>query len=77
MTNHEGDRAGLLARLGLRTEALGPPEEWSPSDPATYQRRHDQFWRAILDIVPDDDADEPFWMTSDASTELMLNAQTE
>ena len=67
------DRATLLGRLGLSTEAIGPLEEWSPTDPGTYQKRHNAYWRAVSDIMPDDENDEPYWMTEEASAQLRQN----
>lgn len=63
----------LLDRLGLSTESLGPPEEWSPAPRPVYQKRHDTFWRVVCDLMPDDEDDEPHWMTEDASAELKAN----
>jgi hypothetical protein len=68
------DRAALmLDRLGLSTEGLGPVEEWAPIPRAEHQQRHDTFWRAVCDILPDCDTDEEEWMTETASAQLEGN----
>ncbi|MET0416561.1 MAG: hypothetical protein ABW022_11135 [Actinoplanes sp.] len=69
----ELDRAIFLGRLGLSTEAIGPPEEWAPTDRTTHQQRHAQFWQVVSDILPDDEKDEPEWMTEAATAALEAN----
>lgn len=67
------DPALLLERLGLSSEALGPPEEWAPTNRRNHQVRHAQFWNLVTGIVPEDEKDEEFWMTPDASDQLREN----
>ena len=74
MTNPEATRAvELLRRLGLSTEAIGPVAEWSPSPTAIYQSRHASFWSIVEGILPDDQDDESYWMTEEASFQLRQN----
>jgi hypothetical protein len=70
---NELDRALFMGRLGLSTEAIGPPEEWAPTDRETYQRRHAQFWNVVSDILPDDEDDEPDWMGPNGTASLLAN----
>jgi hypothetical protein len=69
----ELDRAIFMGRLGLSTEAIGPPEEWTPTDRATHQRRHAQFWNTVGAILPDNEEEEPEWMTQSATDALEAN----
>lgn len=62
-----------LALLGLHTWGIGPEAEWDPQPDGPNQINHDAFWKAVRDIVPDDEDDEPFWMTTDAALQLELN----
>lgn len=62
-----------LWALGLMTLGLGPPPEWKPSPPAEHQRFHNEFWQAVSDLMPDDEDDEPYWMTQHAAIELEAN----
>jgi hypothetical protein len=70
---HAERLARLLNRVGLRSEVLGPIEEWSPVDAATYQTRHDKFWQTVTQLLPDDEDDEAFWMTEAAADQLEHN----
>lgn len=63
-----------LWALGLMTLGLGPDDEWHPASPAEHQWFHNSFWHMVLGLVPDDEADEPFWMTEDAATRLASNS---
>lgn len=67
------DRAVFLDSLGLSTEGLGPIGEWSPADRGTFQVRHAQFWSIVGDMIPEDELDEPFWMSEDATIKLQAN----
>lgn len=70
------DRAVLLHRLGLHTEALGPPEEWQPIPAGPHQRRHSDFWfmvAALIKSEPGDYDDLPEWMTETGSEQLEAN----
>lgn len=68
------DQAALiLDRLGLSSETLGPVQEWAPVPRAVYQRRHDTFWRVVADMLPDNEDDEQFWMSQDATIRLRNN----
>jgi hypothetical protein len=58
---------------GLMSEGIGPQEEWSPVTPDVHQRRHAAFWKTVHDIVPDNEDDEPFWMTQGATRKLLDN----
>lgn len=72
----ELDREALLARLGLRSEALGPPEEWLPVTPDQYQRRHQSWWAFVLGVLEDEPGeyeDLPHWMTEQGSEALLAN----
>jgi hypothetical protein len=55
------------------TEYLGPPAEWDPVDRDSHQRRHNQFWKAVQSLLPDDENDEPFWMSEEATAKLKSN----
>ena len=68
-----GDRAVFLDSLGLQTEGLGPTAEWSPVPRGVAQRRHNEFWRVVADMLPEDENDERFWMTNDAARQLEAN----
>jgi hypothetical protein len=58
---------------GLMTLALGPDVEWHPAIPAEHQWFHAQFWAMVLELVPDNEDDEPYWMTEDAASRLAAN----
>ena len=55
------------------SEGIGPQAEWSPVVPAVHQARHNAFWKIASDMIPDNEADEPFWMTQDATDQLTTN----
>jgi len=61
----------VVARL--MSEGLGPVTEWEPVPDYTFRNRHNAFWSLVTDIVPDEEDDEPFWMTQDASIKLANN----
>jgi hypothetical protein len=66
----------ILDAVGLRSEYLGPLQEWKPAPPDTFQKRHDAFWSlvtALLESEPADYDDLPEWMTEDAALILMEN----
>lgn len=65
------DKLIVLSEVGLRSEGIGPMLEWSPVPADLFQRRHDRFWALVSDLLPDDEEDEPFWMSEDAATQLM------
>jgi hypothetical protein len=58
---------------GLMTLALGPDTEWHPTSPAEYQWFHAQFWAMVTELVPEDEKDEPYWMTEAAAARLENN----
>jgi hypothetical protein len=58
---------------GLLTEGLGPQAEWSPVPPDQAQIRHGAFWATVSGMMPDDEHDEPYWMTQDATQALIDN----
>lgn len=62
-----------LWEAGLRSEGIGPTPEWSPVSADTFQTRHNAFWSAVSGIMPDNEHDEPYWMTQDASQALLDN----
>ena len=62
-----------LWALGLMTEGLGPKAEWHPVSAKERQWFHDAFWHTVLGLVPEDEDDEPFWMSENAATELASN----
>jgi hypothetical protein len=66
------DEFNLWSR-GLRTLGLGPELEWDPVPASTFQKRHDTFWRTVQVVVPDEESDEPYWMTTDAAIQLRDN----
>jgi hypothetical protein len=63
----------LWTTEGLRSEGIGPQVEWSPVTAEVFQKRHNAFWSAISGIIPDDEHDEPYWMTQNASNQLLRN----
>jgi hypothetical protein len=66
----------VLYAVGLRSEGIGPTDEWSPSPPAVYQKRHDMFWSivaAILEAEPGDYDDLPIYLTECATDQLNDN----
>lgn len=70
----EGDWAIYLDSLGLSTEGIGPPAEWDPVDRDTHYNRHNEFWSWVDGMMPDNEWDEPFWMTQGATTKLLSNS---
>lgn len=62
-----------LWALGLMTEGLGPDMEWHPASPSEYQWVHSQFWSITEQLLPEDENDEPFWMSHDAAIRLLNN----
>lgn len=73
MTGDDARVMSLWCDSGLRTEGIGPQAEWDPVNGSIFQLRHDAFWRSLSGIIPDDEADEPYWMTQAASTKLLHN----
>jgi hypothetical protein len=70
------DRLISLREVGLRSEGIGPTEEWSPCPNDTFQRRHDRFWRivaALLETEPGGYDDLPEYLTETASEQLADN----
>jgi hypothetical protein len=63
----------LWTEDGLLTEGLGPQAEWSPVPPDQAQTRHETFWSTVSGMMPDDEHDEPYWMTQDATQALIDN----
>jgi hypothetical protein len=58
----------------LMSEGLGPVREWDPVPDYAFRHRHNEFWTLVSgSIIPDDEDDEPFWMTNDASLKLANN----
>lgn len=66
------DEDSLWAR-GLMTTGLGPEVEWHPASPAEHQWVHAEFWALVEDMLPEDEDEEPYWMTEDAATRLATN----
>ena len=58
---------------GLLTLGIGPDLEWHPALHGDHQRVHNAFWHMVLGLVPDEEADEPYWMTEAATAELRNN----
>lgn len=58
---------------GLRSEGIGPEVEWSPVQGNEFQIRHNGFWSTVSGMMPDDEDDEPWWMTQQASAQLKAN----
>lgn len=73
MTMDDGDRAVFLDSLGLHTEALGPIGEWQPVPRRVAQRRHDEYWKVVAGMLPEDENEELYWMTNDAARQLESN----
>lgn len=73
MTNDEARMMTLWTTQGLITEGLGPQVEWSPVTPDTAQKRHQAYWDTVSGIMPDDEHEEPFWMTQAATEQLANN----
>lgn len=69
----DDERLAVLWAVGLRSEGLGPIQEWAPVHSAIYQKRHDKFWRTVSALLPDDEDEEAYWMTEDAALELKHN----
>lgn len=70
------DRLILLWGVGLRSEGIGPHEEWDPVPPGDHQVRHNTFWKNIAGMIssePGDYDDLPEWMTETASQQLEAN----
>lgn len=66
----------FLRKVGLRSDGIGPHEEWSPVPEGAFQRRHDGFWRAVAGMIEDEPGeyeDLPEWMTEEAAEELLIN----
>lgn len=63
----------LWTEGGLISEGIGPQAEWMPTPPHVHQRHHAAFWETASDMMPDDENEEPYWMTQDASQELLNN----
>lgn len=51
----------------------GPPLEQRNDDRDTAHRTHSIFWGMIGEMLPDDDDEEPFWMSEDATFKLRNN----
>lgn len=74
MTPAENRLMALWNLGGLRSEGIGPESEWDPVPGDEFQRRHTSFWENVASgIMPDNEDDEPFWMTVDASDRLREN----
>lgn len=73
MTSDEERVMALWTEEGLLTEGIGPQAEWHPVPPQSAQVRHRAFWATVGGIMPDDEHDEPYWMTEAASTRLASN----
>lgn len=58
---------------GLMTLGLGPDQEWHPACPGEHQWFHAQFWSLVERLLPEDEDDEPFWMTQAAAIKLLKN----
>lgn len=72
----EIDREAMLERLGLRSEALGPPDEWQPVTPDRHQDRHRKYWGVVTDLIEDEPGeyeDLPEWMKEEGSEALIAN----
>lgn len=63
----------LWTERGLITEGLGPEAEWSPVPPDQSQKRHQAFWSTVSGMMPDDEHDEPYWMSQAATARLFNN----
>lgn len=67
------DRRIRLRESGWWTEGLGPLIEWDTQHVEEFQRRHNEFWSLVAGMMPDNEQDEPFWMTEAASSKLADN----
>jgi len=70
------EMARLIEEIGLRSEVLGPRQEWSPLPPKAYQRRHAAFWGVVdsmLSSEPGTYEELPDWMTEVATAQLLNN----
>jgi hypothetical protein len=70
------DRLIALRAVGLRSEGIGPDDEWAPVPDFTFQQRHAGFWGQVSDLIenePGDYDDLPRWMTEDAAEQLEHN----
>lgn len=71
--DEERERALVLYRSGVWTEAIGPEQEWSPVGIVLFQARHNQFWSLVEGMIraePGDYDDLPEWMTESATAQL-------
>lgn len=66
------DELELWAR-GLITSGLGPDLDWHPASPEEHQWFYDQFWAVVEELLPEDEDEEPFWMTQAAAVQLFNN----
>lgn len=73
MTPSEQRLMALWTKQGLMSEGIGPEAEWSPVKPVMHQERHTAFWDAVSGMMPDDEDDEPYWMTFNATDDLKSN----
>lgn len=74
MTPGEERLVALWNGEGLRSEGIGPDQEWDPVPADEFQRRHNSFWENVASgIMPDNEDDEPFWMSVDATNRLREN----
>lgn len=73
MTADEARMMALWTEEGLLTEGIGPQVEWSPVVPLKAQERHRLYWSAVSGMIPDDEDDEPYWMTEAATAQLLNN----
>jgi hypothetical protein len=63
----------LWTGSGLITEGIGPQAEWDPVIPALAQSRHASYWATVSGMIPDDENDEAYWMTQEATRDLLHN----
>lgn len=70
------DRLISLREVGLRSEGIGPTEEWSPCPNDVFQRRHDVFWRIVGALLESEEGtyeDLPDYLTETATQQLENN----
>jgi hypothetical protein len=67
------DELELWARGRLMTTGLGPDAEWFPQLPGPHQDLHDSFWVMVEQLLPENEDEEPYWMTQAAATQLFNN----
>jgi hypothetical protein len=71
------DRLIALRDRGMRTEGLGPEQEWHPVSDTEHQIRHNRFWAGVVSPLLADEPGEyddlPSWMTEDATDLLTKN----